>query len=59
LILQQRAHDAVTAIEKSAILHDRRALFADQIGAGANPDPLFFAAERNVCHLRVAFHLGE
>src|ERR1041384_2524754 len=29
LILQQRAHDAVTTIKKSAVLHDRRAFFAE------------------------------
>ena len=59
LILQERAHDPITAIEKTAVLHDRCTLFADEICTGTNADPLFFAAERNVYHLRVALRLSE
>ena len=53
LILQQRADDRVVAVEKSAVLHNRGALLADQIGAGANADPFFLAAERHVDNLTI------
>ena len=57
--MQQRANDRIIAVEKSAVLHNRGALLADQIGAGANADPFFLATQRHVENIPVVFYLVQ
>ena len=59
LILEQRTDDGVIAIEKTAVLHNRRALLSHQVRAGANADSLFFPAKRHVNEISIFFNLTQ
>ena len=52
----QSTDDGIIAIEEAAVLHDRRALLAHQVGTGADADTFLFPAKRHVNQIAVFFH---